>query len=455
MIILLSCATKEKNPKLAIFDGGSVTQDEYIARYLKSTESKPDDEPTVEKLNEFVSSIALMRISLLEAKSRKLEKDTTYLQSVKLAENSILYEAYMTGVAHSVIADSIIQKFYNEYSPQYEMKYILRVANDKVPAKFKAESKDTINWLYKKLQNGADFEELAKKYSHDGRTKSKGGNLGYLIVESLGDAGLRAAMTDMKKSTFSEPIKGLAGYYILYKGKKRDVPVPPFEEVKERIWNSLIRTRKHEIDEIVNAKLNDLKFRLHFTVDEKAVNKIKRLAGWKPGMIDSERLDFGEIAGKDIFTVIARYDGGFIRAFELFPAHRRKPRDEWGLNENIRGLKKIHLLAQYARELWYLDKPELSGKLTNARNSSLRVALFEIDIQRKVTAGIDSIRANSTLKPAQVRKISQEKFNSAREEYETFLKQKYNFEYISSNFDGAIEQARKQKELQYLGKVEQ
>ena len=455
VVMLLGCATKEKNPNLAVFDGGSVKQDEYVARYLKSSKSNPDKKPSLEKLSEFVSGKALATISLLEAKSLKLENDTTFQQSARLGENDILYEAYMMEIASSVITDSIIQKFYNEYSPQYEMKYILRVANDQVSEKFKAASKDTINWLSKKLKSGVSFEELAKKYSQDGSTRSKGGSLGYLIPESLGDDMLRAAMRNMEQHTFSEPIKGLAGYYILYKGQKREVSIPPFEKIKPRIWKSLRRSRRHKIDEIVTAKLKYLEVQKHFKIDEQAINKLKRLAGWKPGIKKYQRLDFDKIEIKDLFSAFARYDGGVILTFELFPSYRRKPRDEEELYENVNALKKKHLFSQHARNLGFTDKPELLEKLIAKRNASLRGHLFDLNIQKRVTDEGDSFGVNSAQKLAEMRKKSKGKFKTARAEYEIFLKDKYNFEYITSNFDGAIEEAEKQAKLQNTNTVPQ
>ena len=100
-------------------------------------------------------------------------------------------------------------------------------------AKTKEEAEKRINEIYKKLQNGADFAELAKKYSDDPRTAQLGGDLGYnrLIPE------MDSVKKTLKLNEISKPFLSPFGYHIL---KVTDIkPLPSEDELRRGLANQL------------------------------------------------------------------------------------------------------------------------------------------------------------------------------------------------------------------------
>ncbi|NEV93840.1 peptidylprolyl isomerase [Psychroflexus sp. YR1-1] len=89
-----------------------------------------------------------------------------------------------------------------------------------------------IQKIYKRLQSGEDFHELAKQYSQDDNTASKGG---YVTVFSLG--GLNSKTFENKayelenEGDYSEPFRTRFGWHIVKLIKT--IPLQSYEEVKE------------------------------------------------------------------------------------------------------------------------------------------------------------------------------------------------------------------------------
>ena len=154
--ILLYCDNGKK--KLVTFDGGEVTQDEYIELYLASTERKPDNRPDEKNLKKIVTRISMKEIPILEAKAQNVQNDSVYIKGFKKRKFSFLYTPYIDKkVVSTVIKDSLIQMFYKHYSPQYKLLYIhCPYLQDN-----KEAQKDTIENSYKILQTGIPFEKIA------------------------------------------------------------------------------------------------------------------------------------------------------------------------------------------------------------------------------------------------------------------------------------------------------
>ncbi|HEB86707.1 MAG TPA: hypothetical protein ENI68_06810 [Gammaproteobacteria bacterium] len=94
------------------------------------------------------------------------------------------------------------------------------------------EAMDEGRKIYKKLQRGADFSELAKLHSADSSAKN-GGDLGYLHKGMLAKK-IQDVVDKLKLGEISKPINVLRGIAIFkLEGRKKSV-LNPFEKVKAR-----------------------------------------------------------------------------------------------------------------------------------------------------------------------------------------------------------------------------
>jgi len=450
--VVTYCSVGDQNPPLGKFDGGVVLENEYIDHFLLSTKHKPNVSPSEDNLRDVVFMQAMEKIAVQEALARGLDKEPEFNESLQNRVRKIVFYRYMQQEMISrVITDSLIQEFYRNFSPQYHMKYIIRPVLKTSTAEFAQTQKDTIEYVYRLLQAGEKFEDLANKYSQDITTNRRGGDLGFVIRESLGDGQLRAVMDTLKEFTYSKPFRGYEGYYILYKGEKRIVPVPPLDELRNRIWKTLYRTRRHLIEKEVRKRFDFLSEKYHYQVFDKVVDEIIRKAGGHENTSEYEILDFKALEPEDMEKVLARYDGGVIRVAEIFADRNKAPESKIEFNERFATLADQHLLGQHGLELGIQNQPELAEQIEKIRKAVLRNNLAKIMIQDKARAKVDSVTKalGEKIKPEDLQSAETKLYfqfdRELKEKFENDMRKKYHFEYVTKNFKRALKKVQRLK----------
>lgn len=451
-ILIIACHKKVDNPVLAKFNGSVVLQNEYVDHYLLSTQYKPQQFPTEENLKEIIVLKAMEKIAVIEAKARAIDNDSSYQENATENKNKILFYRYMRQeIIDSIITDSLIYKFYFEFTPQYNMRYIMRPVLRSSTEEFAISQKDTIEFVYNLLKSGQKFEKLAEKYSQDITTNKKGGDLGFVIRESLGDAKLRAVMDTLEDFSYSKPFRGYEGYYILYKGEKRQVPVPLFNKVRDKIWNTLYRTRRHLIKQAVEKRFNNIASKYQYQVNENVIENVKKKAGGDAESSEFQLLDFKKLSEEDMAQELASYKNGSISVSELFKDRKRAPDNMHDFNDRLTAISQQHILAQHARELGIQNTPEMKKQIEDLQNSILRSIFYQKVVKDKAQAMVDSIREiqGDEIKPDELKSFIQKKRfefeKKLKAEFEEKMKAKYQFEFVTKNFRNALDEAHKRK----------
>lgn len=455
-LIFTSCTRQKNNGDLATFDGGSVDQQEYFDHFLKSTMYKTSVMPSVENLQQIVLDRAMEKIAVLEATARNFDKDSTITMQIKKTLDMKLAQQYMQkNVVNKVVNDSLVKEFYDSFSPQFHLRYILRVISDSSPATSAKTQLDTINIVYKLLRKGQSFEALAKEYSQDMASKPKGGDLGFVIKESLGDPALRQALQTLSEQSYSKPIKGLAGYYILYKGEKRDVPLPDFDKVKGRIWQTLYRTRRHDIDKEAQKLFKKLAPGFHMETHQAAIDEILKKAHAGFDNAGNEfHLDRGLLSEKEMGYVLVSCDSGQVAAGDLFGDPKKAPTDRWEFNKRLDLLSQQMIFAQQARKEGDAELDEFVKFRDDILSALLRQKIYQLEVKSLVNAKIDSMQENekSTLSAHDLHlKVVEQNSKlekQYRSEFENRMKAKYHFAFIKKNFTLALKKAEKMKKAQ-------
>ncbi len=445
-IFLFGCSESKENSELASFKNGHVLTNEYIDHFLLSSKYKPDKLPTEENLKEIVLKKALEKMAVQEAESMNIDKDSLYQYVIQNNERRLLYQNYVQSeITPTVITDSLVQKFYSEFSPQYRMKYIMRPFLKNSTEEFLNSQKKKIEEAYKRLKNGDKFEDITQKYSQDISSNKKGGDIGWMIRESMGDEALREVYDTLTQYTYSKPFKGYGGYYILYKGKKREVSVPPFENIKQQIWKTLYQSRKIFIENAIDRRFKELSKKYHYQEFSDIVTKLLKKAGSNKNKPKTTTLNFGNLNNNDKATIIAKYDGGVITVKDLFADRKRSPTNEIEFFNRFKSISRQHLLSKHAKELNLQNVGALKEQLNNMKTSLLRTILYQRVVKDKV---LELLSENKDLKGEEKIRKRSEYENSLRTEFENKLKIKYEFRFETKNFKKALEIALQKKKLQ-------
>ncbi|WP_353330419.1 peptidylprolyl isomerase [Bacteroides sedimenti] len=126
--------------------------------------------------------------------------------------------------------------------------------------------------IYNAIQQGADFADLARKFSDDKGTASRGGELPWIgfrqTVKEFEDVAF-----SIKKDEISKPFHSPSGLHILKLIDKK--PIESFEEKKEEIERRLENQGRG--DKGTEALAEKLKKEYNFSYNEKSLNDLKNL----------------------------------------------------------------------------------------------------------------------------------------------------------------------------------
>ncbi len=126
-----------------------------------------------------------------------------------------------------------------------------------------------INDIYKKLQQGEDFESLAKQFSDDTSSAGKGGMLAPFAAGQLSSQEFEDAAFGIENiGDVSNPVKTQYGWHILKLYDKQ--PVKPFSDLKPELEMKVKRDeRSHLIDDALVSKL---KMKYHVSNNQNALD---------------------------------------------------------------------------------------------------------------------------------------------------------------------------------------
>ena len=139
------------------------------------------------------------------------------------------------------IKDSDIKKYYEEKSVgDISAKHILiKVkSDDEDEGLSDDEAKEKAKELIKKLDEGANFDDLAKENSEDPGSASNGGDLGYFNKGQMVEEFEKAAYALKLNEYTKEPVKTSYGYHIILKtGEKEKESLDQLKDsIKEKIY---------------------------------------------------------------------------------------------------------------------------------------------------------------------------------------------------------------------------
>ncbi|MCB0437047.1 MAG: peptidylprolyl isomerase, partial [Mangrovimonas sp.] len=128
------------------------------------------------------------------------------------------------------------------------------------------KAEERIQDIYRKLQQGEDFESLAKQFSDDKSSASKGGLLEPFSSGQLSSTEFEEQAFALKDvGAYSQPFKTQFGWHIVKLYEKN--PVPPIEKLKPELESKVKRDSRSQL--INESLIQDLKKKYQVTEDPK------------------------------------------------------------------------------------------------------------------------------------------------------------------------------------------
>jgi peptidyl-prolyl cis-trans isomerase D len=278
----ISVTSQEESDRIkqllpAAFEGGGFAKDRYVAEVqnrlgmsVPEFESFLRDDMLMEKYRRLVTASVSVSPSEIENEFRrrneKVQIEYALVKPAELASSIHPTDAELSAYysknagryqvpekrsaryalldlaklrENATVNDEALRAYYNAHLDQYKVEnrahveHILFKTIGKTDAEI-TEIRQKAEDVMKKAKSGANFEDLAKKYSEDDATKPKGGDLGW-IVEKQTVPEFEQAAFSVPKGSVSDLVKTQYGFHIIKVLDRETAHTKPFEEVRGSI----------------------------------------------------------------------------------------------------------------------------------------------------------------------------------------------------------------------------
>lgn len=208
----------------------------------------------------FLDNLIVRELLYQEALKKGIEKDKETASFIEEMKKRIVVERFFKKEVDekAKVSDEELQKFYNEHPDEAKNTVDIRAAHILVKTREEAEM------VKNKLKTGSKFEDLAKAYSIDPGSKSRGGDLGFfskgMMVPEFEETAFK-----LKKGEVGDIVQTRFGFHIIKLLDKKEGKTKSFSEVKGELENKLItKKRKDMFDSLVAG----LKSKAKITINE-------------------------------------------------------------------------------------------------------------------------------------------------------------------------------------------
>lgn len=230
----------DDSPVIAKVNGEGITRNEVFA-LLQNISQQMQQVPAEQLLPMAIEQEINNKIISQKAAKAKLENNADVLKQLSEIKKQLVRAKFVEVEVNQKITDTKVKEAYADYVNNFPKVEEVKAAHILVDDEGKAKE------LIKKLNEGADFAELAKESSKDG-TAQNGGDLGYFAKTDVVPEFAEAAFSTEIGSYTKAPVKSNFGYHIIKVEDKRVRPAADFETAKPYLEQEL---RRKALDEII------------------------------------------------------------------------------------------------------------------------------------------------------------------------------------------------------------
>lgn len=262
-VLSLTACNSDKEEVVVETEAGNITKEEFYNELIdRNGEQVLKDMVTIEVLeNKYDISDKKVDSEVQKLKDQYGDQFEAALQQSGYKDVDAFKKVVRVSLLKEAAVSENIEVTDEEIKTQYEqMKTELKASHILVA------DEETAKEVKQKLEDGADFAELAKEYSTDKASAEKGGDLGYFTVGTMVPEFENAAYK-LEVGEISEPVKTQHGYHIIKLTDKREseAEIGTFEEEKENIRRELVSKKvdpakaQGKIDKLIKDAKIDVK----------------------------------------------------------------------------------------------------------------------------------------------------------------------------------------------------
>jgi peptidyl-prolyl cis-trans isomerase C len=247
LLLLISCTPPPEENVVALVNGRQITQTEFETRWgelAAATRTRYEKEGGKRR---FLDELITRELLMQEARKQGLDQsDAIRDRAQRYREQLILDELLKDRIKAKIeVSKEELDAFYEKHA--HELLTPLKVQVSQMLLPNYSAAKD----LEKQINQGGDFGKFAQRYSVDGKTRARGGDLGP-YRKDLVIPDVDAVIHTLKPGMVSAPIKTDAGYYLVMITALDKEIIQADLAVRERLRQELLNEkRRKRFDDVI------------------------------------------------------------------------------------------------------------------------------------------------------------------------------------------------------------
>lgn len=228
-------ASAQENNVVATLNGQQITEAD-LALAEQQLGAQVGRLPEAERRVALLSALIDLKLLANAAVEQKIDQTEEFKRQQEFLRSQALHSAFIEKNVIDQITDDEVKARYDEEVKKLTMPEEVHARHILV------ESEDEAKAIIKQLDDGGNFEEIAKEKSKDGAA-ANGGDLGYFTKGRMVPEFETAAFAIEPGSYSKEPVQTQFGWHVIKVEDKRQQPAPAFEEVSDEVRAVIVREK--------------------------------------------------------------------------------------------------------------------------------------------------------------------------------------------------------------------
>lgn len=219
--------------------------DRLINNQPTEAQKKLRDNP--EERSNFVRQLLLTIAVANKAKSDGFDRKPEVKEQLSYLTDQFIAQEYMSRVvtANITVPDEDLKKYYKEHQQDFTLpetvkaRHIFIEAPKDASEELKKKARAKAEKVLALAKKGEDFPKLARDYSEDADSATKGGELGSISPGKTNSEEFEKALFALKTGEISNIVGTPFGFHIIKVDERKDKKTATFDEAREYIRNRL------------------------------------------------------------------------------------------------------------------------------------------------------------------------------------------------------------------------
>lgn len=235
---------QKSDPVLFTVENTPVNLSEFQYIYSKTNGDKADFSKA--SLQEYLDLYVKFKLKVQRAKDMQLDTIPT-LQRELAGYRQQLANSYLVD---KEVTDRLVDEAYTRSEKEIDLSHIMVAIAPNASSLQERKALEKINSLHTMLEGGESWDTVVKEHSEDKYTQDKGGRLGFFVAMfRQGFYEMETAAYNVKKGSYSKPVRTIAGYHIIKVNDVRDA------RGEIEVAHILIRNKKDKTTPTMKSKL--------------------------------------------------------------------------------------------------------------------------------------------------------------------------------------------------------